>query len=572
VNLLPGYPGFTRQRGPTNQTLATSTQTPHNPAGLWCFDGKVVVFPRKDAAGNANIVTPAMNRFHKQGGTAITRPGHRCWRWRRSTSQSLTTTVTAGLTRAITGGPRYDRWGQYVYGPAYDAASDTIDVAGATPANDNYQTAGGVIYRKNAILRIDTQGAIAVPTSMGNNMPKGAIDIQFFAGRMLLAGGILNNGGVQSGFLTNHLWYSNPMVSLAGTAADWLDPVTGAYNNILVGDDNASDAIVGMAAAGRSTVVFKRRSVHLLTGAGPSTFSTRVLTAEVGCIDQRSIVALGSSVYWLSQHGLFSYDGATLRNISDGIRSPYVSDMVYNLGGVYGGFDGPIVTGVPLDDENIVWCYANESFNWVAGVEATANHVLLFNARRRDWTVLSARQWPESGGPTQVVAASGQPFAWGWLASVTPYGLAGRIEKWATPDVVDSTAYGGRDGTKGFALGYTSPLLELAGPPYKAKLKRVIIEYSAAISGVAVGTTNTWGVTLTDQDGNTLDSYSLPNQDPLPLMPYQASIYSRDTWAECRSLQVQLDWTIPDSPSGYVPYAAIHGIWVEYEAAQEPHT
>ncbi len=102
-----------------------------------------------------------------------------------------------------------------------------------------------------------------------------------------------------------------------------------SFNDALILDiDSRGGAIVGIGAMGDQVVVFKESAIYALVGAGPNNdgsgaaYEPKLVHAEVGCSDQRSIVEIPGGlmfktprgIYLLSQGWQLQYVGADVED------------------------------------------------------------------------------------------------------------------------------------------------------------------------------------------------------------------------------------------------------------------
>lgn len=108
----------------------------------------------------------------------------------------------------------------------------------------------------------------------------------------------------------NRLWIANTSAgksrlhySNEGNPEDWT--TVGAAGFIDV-DKNDGDEITGIIPMGPVLYVFKKRTVHRLTGHDPQSFDLQPIVLNRGCVAPRSIVAMGPFVMYMSDYGIHS--------------------------------------------------------------------------------------------------------------------------------------------------------------------------------------------------------------------------------------------------------------------------
>lgn len=79
------------------------------------------------------------------------------------------------------------------------------------------------------------------------------------------------------------------------------------------------DTGTGLYALGNALFVFQRKAIWAVYGNSPANFELRNITNEIGMIDKRTLVEWGDVVVFLSDEGVYLFDGSNLKNISDGV-------------------------------------------------------------------------------------------------------------------------------------------------------------------------------------------------------------------------------------------------------------
>lgn len=89
-----------------------------------------------------------------------------------------------------------------------------------------------------------------------------------------------------------------------------------AYQYIEVGLGHDTEPITGLCAFQGILVVFKERSIWVLSGNSADTFYLRKVHPKIGCRSHHSIVLIGSVIYFLSEDGFYAFDGANATPLS----------------------------------------------------------------------------------------------------------------------------------------------------------------------------------------------------------------------------------------------------------------
>jgi hypothetical protein len=130
----------------------------------------------------------------------------------------------------------------------------------------------------------------------------------------------------QPDFIENHL---NRIWTLEGNTLRFsvLDTsVTGEHFNDFDTSNNAGTIIIpsskgdtgaGLYSLNGALYVFQRRAIWRIYGSSPANFELRNVTNEVGIIDRRTLVEWGDLLVFLSDRGIYLFDGSNLRNVSE---------------------------------------------------------------------------------------------------------------------------------------------------------------------------------------------------------------------------------------------------------------
>lgn len=129
-------------------------------------------------------------------------------------------------------------------------------------------------------------------------------------------------------FIENHV---NRIWTLTGNSLRFsvLDTsITGEHFNDWDTGSNAGEIIIpngngdtgtGLYSLNNSLYIFQRRAIWRLYGNSPGNFELRNVTNEIGMISQKTLVEWNDLLVFLSDFGLYLFDGSNLRNISEGV-------------------------------------------------------------------------------------------------------------------------------------------------------------------------------------------------------------------------------------------------------------
>lgn len=135
-------------------------------------------------------------------------------------------------------------------------------------------------------------------------------------------------GGILPGEYPNGVAYSD-----ATQPEKWND------TSLIIVDDRPDDAIMAFGHIGSYLAIFKSDRVYILTGYSPETFTVKLLTAEIGCIDSRSVVQIDDGVAFMSKKGYYYLDSTGIpiklsqQAPGHGIQKRLLPEIAGNLGG-----------------------------------------------------------------------------------------------------------------------------------------------------------------------------------------------------------------------------------------------
>lgn len=79
---------------------------------------------------------------------------------------------------------------------------------------------------------------------------------------------------------------------------------------VVVETSDGQDIVSVKPGIGHVTV-FKRNSIHELYGYSPDSYEMRVVTLEIGAINNKSIINIGGTLYFMHDTGIYRYQGGT---------------------------------------------------------------------------------------------------------------------------------------------------------------------------------------------------------------------------------------------------------------------
>lgn len=154
----------------------------------------------------------------------------------------------------------------------------------------------------------------------------------------------------------------------------WSDPalpeVWQALSYIDVAPDNGQE-ITAAAAFGETIIIFKNRSIYLLSGSDENTFTLYPLDQQIGSISPYTVQNVGAELYFYDvNNGVFKFDGATFDKLDDKI-SDYIADGI----------------NVSEAHKSVGFVYRNRywlSVPW--GADTTPSRTFVYDSRTEAWT------------------------------------------------------------------------------------------------------------------------------------------------------------------------------------------
>lgn len=107
--------------------------------------------------------------------------------------------------------------------------------------------------------------------------------------------------------------------SALNDASDWTS--AGNAGAFPIGD---STGFAGGESTRSGLYFFKRRSVYILTGTGPSDYEVDLVTDNLGCVSRWGHCTDGQGAYFASDDGIYYVNGMNVSRISDKVRQEYL--------------------------------------------------------------------------------------------------------------------------------------------------------------------------------------------------------------------------------------------------------
>lgn len=164
---------------------------------------------------------------------------------------------------------------------------------------------------------------------------------------------------------------------------DWDTSNNSGIINIPAGK---GDTGTGLYALGNALFVFQRHAIWAVYGNSPANFELRNITNEIGMVDKRTLVEWGDTITFLSDKGVYMFDGSNLKNISDGVVNSTIESWANKTSAVATLWQNSYIIGYTpgggaantealyYDYTRNVWgrtdgAYMNVFSNWIGGTD-----------------------------------------------------------------------------------------------------------------------------------------------------------------------------------------------------------
>lgn len=173
----------------------------------------------------------------------------------------------------------------------------------------------------------------------------------------LFAFNVETSGGTR---YRSRFYWSNPALPEEWEALSYID----------VAPDNGQE-ITAASGFGETIIIFKDRSVYLLSGSDENSFTLYPLDQQIGCSSPLTVQNVGAELYFYDTYnGVFKFDGATFEKLDDKI-SDYLAEGV-NVAAIH--------KSVGFVYRNRYWL----SVPW--GASTTPNRTFVYDSRTEAWT------------------------------------------------------------------------------------------------------------------------------------------------------------------------------------------
>ncbi len=453
-------------------------------------------------------------------------------------------------------------------------AMSVTDVASTTPyiIGGRGVTIGGTTYgfaysgsttdttsrgdiRRRSMLAWD--GTTTAPTEVVD-APDSGLDLKVHYNRLFVLGG-RDVPGSSTTHEFNTLYYSDTGGPISADANSWRAP-TGLTNKIVIDADDIDDYGVGLAKVGQDLAIFKRNSLHILTGYDADTFALSTYSNDVGCVDARSIVEHADGVCFMSDEGYMYFDGSSLENISASIRTELVSAVHNSVGD--GWVDGGRCEAIKLPNH---YTLVSTTIQETATGALDEGSAFLYHEPTGRWSRFSS-----DATNYTVPVGMGRNYE-------TPFIFDGnnvvKIPYVTLPESADE-ADRGFDSVAGvparIPAKFKSKLLQLGTPQYMAQFHRLLTDYNFVLMDGADDEDYGWFITVLNGDGTSVQpQYQVPVMgDPTNYLYRRRHV--QDSFGEASDVQVIVEWK--DDGTGTTPAissAELYDCYVEYQITRQ---
>ncbi len=372
----------------------------------------------------------------------------------------------------------------------------------------------------------------------------------------------------------NALWYSALEGPLSGSVNGFKSTVSGLQQKIVVGDENENDYLVGGAVVNLTMVIFKRKSIWLLSGYSPESFTLRNLTYERGCVDQHSICEANGGVYFASQNGLEFFDGSEFHTIDapiSNITHPAIAriagdDKVHlktNIGRVQIEYFENGYLGVLFSE------HSAETF----AATTNPNMLLLYHIASGNWAEVTANSYGSLAVPVFIGRSNGIPWVFdGRYFYQSPYLTNPYGAKVRGENLADRNAAGTEIA---IPAEFETDRIDLTnGGTFTNQNHRLMVDYRASTADKAsdaeAESVLGWGVQYFDDfNANILDqgttTWELPNHGTTTKF-YYGRRAERDVFTEVIGARLTFKWntSVPK-----VKEAEIYDTVIESQTARQ---
>lgn len=405
------------------------------------------------------------------------------------------------------------------------------------------------------VMQITTPSTVAAV-----NGPAGGFDIYGWLDRLWVAGGAPFTSPTLGS--TTVLFFTNPIQALTNTSTDWIDPVSGLYNQIDI-DGEHSNPIVALASVPAGMIILRQNSVFILRGTDPTSYVLRPVSKQAGCIDARSVVEMDGRVYFMSEQGLMVTDGTQVQNVSGALQDELYRQVATWNNAVFNS-TGAWCTADAMSDNKILVSFGS----YTAG-SVPSNYTMvgafsaIFDPATDAWVRVTTLIQPTGGSFSTALGPSIEGY--GELQTlgntqvvhiednVTGQCVSGASSLW------DVSTVAGAFQPIGAAWVTKSPQAAL-GARTGAKLKRWYLDFACGTGGSQTGTMTVQLFDRTNLNSLEVTSVTMPATVPGPRQYMQ-----RHNESEVSDLGINVSLQGTTGGATTCPSAEVHGIGIEFQ-------
>lgn len=127
--------------------------------------------------------------------------------------------------------------------------------------------------------------------------------------------------------------YNNRLFLARGSSLVFSDADTFDFTStsVIFVDRDDGEAITGLKTYQGQLIVWKKTSIYVLDGDGPTTFQLRKIISGIGCLSPHTVAASPEGVYFLGLDGVYLYNGGRCEYISHS-QQPLFQRLVHDTG------------------------------------------------------------------------------------------------------------------------------------------------------------------------------------------------------------------------------------------------
>lgn len=502
-NFVPGRDGKLVLRGPLLAfTGSVATATDVYPRGIWHKDDTLLVGFDTSAWKQGNPTTP--------NGVQVT----------------ADSTLSPGLS--------YTRMGDYVFGIPRD----------------------GLATDRNMLM---WDGSVITKLTKA---PYRAAAVKTYLNRLFVLDGTPPGGATDVGSAIRGLFWSDALDNgpVADTLDLWKDDTSGLVNQIRF-DDRGNDGVaMALISGSQSLALLRKRSVWMLYGREPESFTLRQASTVKGCLHTRSVVEYGDGCFYMSEDGYVFFDGASTTVVSGPIQHKLLPTAFRSLNMIATKLRGDFI---------LLVC---SSGNFISDY---SQYCVLFHIPTGSWMELTSH--PSVFGTTQLPMWCGSTDRLSWVYAskyfwdVTSIGLP-EMYNGVGYDLYAPNVYVGDPLVyRAVPARFWTRIMRLASPMDMTQLHRVLVDYAWQESGLAPaasgGTAKLWVSAVTGDGTVLLPATELPRLASAATAQRQRA--SIQEFSEATEVQLRFEYGVDYMDGVSLKTAELYDATVAYQPSRQ---